>query len=336
MKANQGFFHGLLKAIALLSFVTPLMAAEPALAIIGKNEWVFYRHEISTASDDAEVKKSLGLIAKFNKVLADQGIRLVVVVVPLKMRIYAEHLPNELALTDYLRGNYARMLEFLKANDVLMVDLNSAFLNDPGRASDTPFYFRLDSHWSPSGVMAAADAVKAGVMADPATRKLIEALPEAAYTRKISPRKRKSKPGDLVGLLPPDAPTLAADMVPQITVERTQPAATNLLGNQALPEFAMLGSSYSHEWTGFPGALNFAFQRDLTSLSVGADQGSWVGMESYLRNEAFQAKRPKVLIWELPERDMRAGPDYKYRDARYISGNAEWLQRVSALVSARP
>jgi len=68
------------------------------------------------------------------------------------------------------------------------------------------------------------------------------------------------------------------------------------------------------------------------SVSVGADQGSWVGMESYLRDDAFQGSPPKLLIWEMPERDMRAPPNYSFRDARYLSDNTEWLLRASAWV----
>ena len=55
-------------------------------------------------------------------------------------------------------------------------------------------------------------------------------------------------------------------------------------------------------------------------------------MESYLSDDAFQVKAPKILIWEMPERDMRAPPDYKFRDARYVINNTEWLLRASAWV----
>jgi alginate O-acetyltransferase complex protein AlgJ len=75
-------------------------------------------------------------------------------------------------------------------------------------------------------------------------------------------------------------------------------------------------------------------QRDVLSVAVGADQGSWVGLESYLRDDAFQVKAPKMLIWEMPERDMRAPPDYQFRDARYVSNNTEWLLRASAWVQS--
>lgn len=59
-----------------------------------------------------------------------------------------------------------------------------------------------------------------------------------------------------------------------------------------------------------------------------------VGMECYLRDDAFQSKAPKMLIWEILERDMRAPPDYEFREARYVSSHTEWLLRVSAWVQA--
>ena len=63
---------------------------------------------------------------------------------------------------------------------------------------------------------------------------------------------------------------------------------------------------------------------------MNALQGSWVGMEEYLMNDAFQTRRPKLIIGEMPERDMRSPPNYRYREARYQIDNREWLMRASA------
>ena len=51
-----------------------------------------------------------------------------------------------------------------------------------------------------------------------------------------------------------------------------------------------------------------------------------------LRDE-FQKKPPKIITWEIPERDMHLPPDYKFREARFVSNNANWLKQVSALVN---
>jgi alginate O-acetyltransferase complex protein AlgJ len=55
-------------------------------------------------------------------------------------------------------------------------------------------------------------------------------------------------------------------------------------------------------------------------------------METYLRDDSFQLNKPKILLWEMPERDMRMPPDYKYRARRYQSDNTEWLLRASSWV----
>ena len=123
-------------------------------------------------------------------------------------------------------------------------------------------------------------------------------------------------------------------MVAQVNVIRLQAPKEDLLGNRLPVSLTLVGSSYSMEWTGFADALRYSLQRDILSVAVAADQGSWVGIESYLRDDAFQSNSPKLVIWEMPERDMRAPPDYKFREARYISSNLEWLMRVSAWAQA--
>lgn len=335
---NMRFCHlGLSRVwpLVLLSLLAgPVGAAEPPAGIVGKNEWLFYRYEFAEPEHVTEIKKSVELIRDFSKVLSEHGTQLVVVMVPLKMRIYAEHLPDDVKLSDTTKNQYTNTLELFKSNGVFTVDLNTAFLSSPLRASDTPLYFRLDTHWTPSGAMVAAEAVKAGLYANPATKSAMETMPAIAYTIKVAPRKRASKGRDLVTVLPPNSPTFAPEMVAQVNVSPPQADKAPLIGDVPIPELAVVGSSYSRDWTGFVDAMRYVFQRDMVSFAVGADQGSWVGMETYLREDTYKRKHPKVLIWEMPERDMRAPPDYKFRESRYISNNAAWLTRVSGLVKA--
>jgi hypothetical protein len=81
-------------------------------------------------------------------------------------------------------------------------------------------------------------------------------------------------------------------------------------------------------------ALRYVLQRDILNASVTGDLGPWVGMENYLRSDAFQAKSPKLLIWEWAESTLHAPPDYLYQDPRYVINNTEWLLRASAWVQA--
>jgi alginate O-acetyltransferase complex protein AlgJ len=115
-------------------------------------------------------------------------------------------------------------------------------------------------------------------------------------------------------------------------VEKMATPGGNLLGEAPAVGVTLLGSSYTADWTNFPVAMRYALQRDVLSISVNALQGQWVGLHTYLRDDAFQANKPKLLIWEMPERDMRAPPDMKYRDAQYVMDNTEWLLQTSALI----
>lgn len=309
-------------------------AAEPVPGVVGKNDWLFYRYELTDASHAAMADVSIDLIQRFSKTLAANGVSLAVAMVPVKMRIYSEYLPDDIKLNDYMTGNYGRMALALQAANVNVIDLNTAFLQSAQRNSDTPFFFRLDTHWTPTGALAAAEAVKAGVAANATLNKAMAAVPEEGFKIVLDKRLRASKGRDLVQQLPPGSPDFATEQVAQIRVSRLQPPKEDLLGNRVPVGVALVGSSYSRDWTGFTDALRYTLQRDIVSAAVGADQGSWVGMEGYLRDDAFQTQAPKILIWEMPERDLRAAPDYKFREARYVSDNTEWLLRVSALVQA--
>jgi alginate O-acetyltransferase complex protein AlgJ len=228
------------------------------------------------------------------------------------------------------------MLRVFSKAGVNAADLNSAFQNSSLRSGEVPFYFRLDSHWTPIGAMVGAEALKKALDSDPKSAERLASIPTVKYTYKVSNRKRPSRGRDLVDQLPPNAPAFAPELLPQVNVVREDSSQSTLLGAQDVPQIGLVGSSYSRDWTGFSDAVRYVLQRDVLVAAVGADQGSWVGMESYLKNEAFQTNPPKLLIWEMPERDMRAPPDYKYRDARYVMGNAEWLKKVTDLVNKAP
>ncbi len=317
--------------IASSTGMAGLAAAEAPAGIVGKSDWLFYRHEISDTTDMAATGTSIDLIQRVNKVLSANGISMAVAMVPLKMRIYSEFLPDDVRVNDYMKGNYERMSKVLQAAHVNIIDLNTAFMTSPQRASATPLYYRLDTHWTPVGAMVAAQAVKAALDAHSALKKVLDALPEEKFEM-TNLRRQTSRRRDLTDQLPPDSPIMAFEQVTPIKVSRPQTAKQDLLGNAPALGLTLMGSSYSSAWTGFQDALRFALQREFLSVSVGADQGSWVGLESYLRDDAFQTQPPKLMIWEMPERDMRAPPDYMYREARYASNNTEWLLRVSALV----
>lgn len=294
--------------------------------IVGKNDWLFYRNELSSPADAAKTTESIALFGRLNKVLAANGVSLVVTIVPLKMRVYAEQLPDSIKLNDYMASNYERINKSLLAAGVTAIDLNQPFLNSPKRNSDTPLFFRLDSHWNPTGAMLAAETIKAGIVANTSLKKALDTIPEVDYKINIGKRKLLSKARNLVDVLPPNSGPTVPEYLPLVSVSRTQPQVDEKLAPNGI---TVVGSSYSMDWTGFVDGLRFILQRDITNASVTGDKGFWFGMESYLRSDAFQSKAPKILVWEMSEFVMREPPD-SHNDPRYKSNNTEWLMRASA------
>lgn len=314
-------------------FLQTTHASEAFDGILGKNDWLFYRYELSDVKSVESVNISLDLIQRLNKVLFANNINMAVIMVPLKMRIYSEHLPDSIKLDDYMAGSYDRMIKVLKGAGVNTVDLNTPFMKASRQSDDGPIYFRLDSHWSPTGAMLAANVVKAEIGANPVLKKALDATIEEGFNVNYGKRKR-SIGRDLINLLPPGSPIFSPEQVAQVSISRVRPLNFDLLGNRPPSGLALLGSSYSKDWTGFADGLRYELQRDVFSMGVGADQGSWVGLESYLRDDVFQKNFPKLLFWEIPERDMRAPPSYEFRDPRYRIADTEWLLRVSAWVQS--
>lgn len=136
---------------------------------------------------------------------------------------------------------------------------------------------------------------------------------------------------DLTAKLPEGSPAYAPEQVQSFLVSREQ-TPTSLLGDGAAVAVTLMGSSYAAPWYRLPDALRYTLQHDMLDISVEAIQGSWVGMESYLRDDSFQTSRPKLLFWEMPERSMDTPPDNPFRETRYQSDNTEWLLRVAAWV----
>lgn len=292
-----------------------------------KNDWLFLRSELTNSLEAAGKAETISLIGRLNKVFASNGINMVVTIVPLKVRLYAEHLPASLKLTDYMASNYDNMSKALQGAGVTVIDLNTPLLKSPLRDIDPYLFYRLDGHWNFVGVKLAAETLKAGIDANPALKKALDTTPEIAYERKDDKRKRPSKAGDLIALVPPNSGSFAPEQFTPVRIIRTQEQTQS---NRVPSGITLQGSSFSQEWTGFADALRFVLQRDILNVSVPANIGSWVGMENYLSSDAFQTNPPKMLIWERPEYTMRAPPNFKFQDARYMSNNTEWLLRASA------
>jgi len=125
------------------------LAAE-SYAIVGKNDWLFVKHEIVLEALDQDVPKALSLISRFNRMLARNQIALAFVVVPSKIETYAEQLPDDFKVSAYMKGFNDTVLAALRAEGVNVIDLKAPMRAAALENAASPLFFRLDTHWTPS------------------------------------------------------------------------------------------------------------------------------------------------------------------------------------------
>ena len=331
---NKRLFSQQLCALAVSAiFATPVVLAQDSSVVIGKNnDWLFTPYEFASNADANDTATSIGLLTKASKAFEARGIALLIAIVPSKIRIHQEQLPANKPIDAYTSTKYDSIVSRLEAGGVQVANLNKAFLSSAHRASDTPIFLRLDTHWSHTGSMLAAETIKAKIDSTPKLKAALEATPAAKFEMNWSEKKVNQRARDLVRLLPAGAPSFPTEQSMTFKVTRTDSAQTGLLGAGENVGVLVMGSSYTNKNTGYPDGLRYTLQREVLDISLPVDYGPWYGMESYLKDDAFKTRQPKLIVWEIPEREFRSPPSEKFRDPRYQSDNNAWADRVIALL----
>lgn len=322
--------HGAMAALALSGSIAS--AADTVPVLFGKDNWLFTPYEFATVADAPDTSASIQMFQKINKLFEDKGITLALVIVPSKIRIHSDKLPDNKPLDSYTAEKYGKAVTALRERGVHVINLNDAFLASPHRTSDTPLFLQLDTHWSPAGALLAAETIKKEIDADPVLKATYAKTAEEKYTLVMNPKKSNTRARDLVRLLPAGSPSFPPERILAFKVSRAQESQSALLGSGERVEITVIGSSYSNKNTLYPDGLRYTLQRNLLDLSIPVDQGPWVGMEAYLKDESFKTNKPKLIIWEIPERELRSPPNNGARDPRYIINNDQWVSRVTALL----
>ncbi|OZY43071.1 cell division protein FtsQ [Pseudomonas fragi] len=264
--------------------------------------WLFLTDEMRInrhAQVNAQAKAAA--VRDIQQQLAGRGIRLLVVVVPDKSRIASAQL-CDLRRPVQLQHRAEAWVEGLNKAGVSAVDL-APVLHSVG--SDA--YLRTDTHWSEAGASAAAKAIAVQVQAMG-----ISATPHKAYEAALQDPARR--PGDLVRLaglewlpvgLQPAAESVAASRFSEKT-DTSQSDADNLddlFGDDNLPNVALIGTSFSRN-SNFAGFVQQALGAPIGDFSKDGGEFSG-GANGYFSNPAFKQTPPKLVIWEIPERDLQ-------------------------------
>jgi len=270
----------------------------------GCPDWLFLSDELRlnrNAAVNAQAKAQA--VIDLRQALNKRGIELLVAVVPDKSRIAAAQL-CALRRPASFQPRIAGWLVGLQGAGVAAVDLTPSL-----QALGEGAYLRTDTHWSEAGARAAAGRIAEAVSALKFT-----ATPHKGY--ELSTQASAVRPGDLVRLagidwLPPASQPKVESVAATQVKERADAAAgenlDDLFGDDNLPNSALIGTSFSRN-SNFVGFLEAAVGAPVGNFAK--DGGEFSGAaKAYFDSPAFRQTPPKLLIWEIPERDLQTPYD---------------------------
>ncbi len=278
-----------------------LRGASPEVRV-GRNGWLFLAEEMQPHKNaDANMQTRIAIIQKIAAQLAADGVTLLVLPVPDKLRLYPEHAYQANPQTE----RYSQALALLAQHHITHIDPLPALQ----QAAAQNVYYRSDTHWNQRGAQIVAQAL-AQKLADhikhmrQSGKTPADLQWDASEFATQSTGAEQERAGDLLRLMglehspnwlrpQPDRET------PLKTVQTSAKATGGLLDDNSVP-VVLAGTSYSLRGN-FHGFLQQALHADI--LNTAQDGGGFLqSISAYLANQAYQSAKPKLLIWEIPER----------------------------------
>ncbi|PIZ22679.1 MAG: cell division protein FtsQ [Comamonadaceae bacterium CG_4_10_14_0_8_um_filter_57_29] len=261
---------------------------------VGKNDFLFLTDELKYEPDgEANLSARAQLLGAAARALKNQQVQLVVALVPDKARVYAQFLKNG-HYPSYNESRYSSAIAALNQQEVVAVDLFEPLAQ---AAQHHDVYYLTDTHWNQTGARIAAERIARQVKA--------LALELKATGFKTEPSGLESeRAGDLIHLMglddmpnrlrpKPDRET------PLTTSQAEADTAADLFGD-ATVAVTLTGTSYSMRGN-FHGFLQQALMTKV--LNTAKDGGGLLdATTAYLNNDAFKQTKPKLIVWEIPER----------------------------------
>lgn len=271
-----------------------LLGAGRKGVIVGEDGWFFSAEEFKNVSS-ADIYAAVDRIAEVQRDLDARGIRLVLAPLPAKSDIYAEEVPY-LVRGPAMAETYNTFAAALKDRGIVTADTRPALL------AAKPFgevFLKSDTHWSPSGAKATAEAVQTSLQVAGI------ALPSESVTAQW--QTPVSLWGDLTKFVtsPDYAPTvgLTQESVPiyRTTVNAAADGA-DIFGDDTAVPVMLVGTSYSanENWS-FADFLRQSLRADVVNVAK-EGLGPGVPMMDLLAGVALDETTPTVVVWEFPIR----------------------------------
>ncbi|MGP4693070.1 alginate O-acetyltransferase AlgX-related protein [Agrobacterium cavarae] len=281
-------------AVEMVGAARYLLLGEGRRGVVaGANGYLFTDEEFRfSGNTDALVSESVDQIATVSQTLADRGIKLIMVPLPMKSDIYHNEL-DQPAASSMAKEIYDSFQAKLAARGVSSVDTRSALV---AAQKDQQVFLRTDTHWTPAGAQVVAEAVAA------------QALGEKPGIFDPVPGKSEEVEGDLVkyvtgGVFASFVGLGTETVTPFILATKTENAPVDdLFGEATSIPVALIGTSYSaNELWSFAPLLSSKTGLDVSNAAL-VGQGPVTPMRKYLASLGEGAAQPESVVWEFPVR----------------------------------
>ncbi|AZD27769.1 alginate O-acetyltransferase [Pseudomonas chlororaphis] len=284
--------------------------------VLGRDQWLYSDEEFHPiVNEELNLQGNYALVEGVRQALKEKGVKLVMAIIPAKVRLYPEHL-GDVQPASIHANLYQDFHARVAADKILAPDLLKPL--QQAKQNGQQVFLRTDTHWTPAGAEVAANQL-AKAIADKAP---LMGQPQRFVTEAEQTVVHK---GDLRLFLPLDP--LFENLMPakeplQKRVTRAaddQPAADDALFADNEVPVALVGTSYSANpnWN-FVGALKEALHSDVVSYAEDG-HGPVLPMLSYLKSDAFKNSPPQVLIWEFPERYLPVNNEIGDADPQWVA-----------------
>ncbi|WLI45706.1 alginate O-acetyltransferase [Pseudomonas beijingensis] len=284
--------------------------------VLGRDQWLYSDEEFNPiVNEELNLQGNYALVEGVRQKLKEQGITLVMAIVPAKARLYPEHL-GEVKPSSIHTNLYQDFHARVAADKILAPDLLGPM--QQAKQSGQQVFLRTDTNWTPEGAQVAAENLAKAI----AERTPLNGEPQRFVTE---PAEKITHKGDLRQFLPLDP--LFENLMPaqEPLVKRNtreaddQPAGDDALFADAQVPVALIGTSYSANpnWN-FVGALKQALHSDVVNYAEDG-HGPILPMLSYLKSDAFKNSPPQVLIWEFPERYLPVNNEIGDADPQWVA-----------------
>ena len=284
--------------------------------VLGRDQWLYSDEEFNPiVNEELNLQGNYALVEGVRQSLKAKGVKLVMAIVPAKVRLYPEHL-GDVQPASIHANLYQDFHARVAADKILAPDLLGPL--QQAKQQGEQVFLRTDTHWTPSGAEIAAKQLAKAI----AEKAPLSGQPQRFVTEAEQTVEHK---GDLRLFLPLDP--LFENLMPaqeplQKRVTRAaddQPTADDALFADNHVPVALIGTSYSANpnWN-FVGALKQALHSDVVNYAEDG-HGPILPMLSYLKSDAFKNDPPQVLIWEFPERYLPVNNEIGDADPQWVA-----------------